>query len=127
MNKLKITALWVFLITSLIFSNTGTAIEREFAFLNLNQIKTLDNPAPTDKLSLYILPNGWRVMNDRFLNEIDLRLTECDKREEIVDAVKDRIINNPSSIHFYQEPVFLAFGVPVVFTGGLILGMILAK
>lgn len=119
--------LLVLLLTVLILSTTSKASERDFKKITLEDLAVLKNDAPKDNLTFYELPNGWNVINTNFLDKMNLKLNECKSRKEIVEVIKDRIIEKPSPISWYQEPIIMAYGVPIVFSSGLILGIILTK
>ena len=100
---------------------------RDIRKITLEDLSLLKNPAPSTNFSFYELPNGWNVINSNFMDKMNLKLNECKAHKEIVEPIKDRIIEKPLPISWFQEPVFMAFGVPVLFSSGVILGIILAK
>ena len=100
---------------------------RDFRKITFEDLSLVKNPAPISSYSFYELPNNWNVINTYFMDKMNLKLNECQARKEIVEVVKDRIIEKPMPISWFQEPTILAWGIPLTFTGGVILGVILSK
>lgn len=119
--------LLVLLLTVLILSTTSKAQERDIRKISLSDLSILETEASKTSIQFYELPKGWNVINTNFMDKMNLKLNECKARKEIVEVIKDRIIEKPTPISWYQEPIIMAYGVPVVFSTGLILGIILTK
>lgn len=120
----------VWLIILLISSTSNAAVEKDFRKISFNDVMTyglIEFNAPGNKYVFYDIDNGWNIINTYFWKNINFKLNLCDAREEFVDPVKDNIINNPLALKWYQEPVVIIWGVPVIFTAGFALGFLLAK
>ena len=65
---------------------------REVAIGNLQT--TLEFPAPKNKFIIYRLHGGYRVINDFLLETINLQLHKYKARQEIVDPIKNKIIES---------------------------------
>ncbi len=119
--------LLVLLLTVLILSTTSKAQERDIRKISLSDLSILETEASKTSIQFYELPKGWNVINTNFMDKMNLKLNECKARKEIVEVIKDRIIEKPTPISWYQEPIIMAYGVPIVFSSGLILGIIIMK
>jgi hypothetical protein len=108
-------------------SNSEEKISRDIKKISIDELSILQNPAPINAYSFYELPNDWNLINTHFMDKINLKLNECKARKEIVEPIKDQIFDNPSQTSFFQEPIIIAFGIPVIFSFGVITGIILMK
>jgi hypothetical protein len=68
---------------------------------------------------------GWVVLNEFFFHNIHLKLAQCSEHIRLVEPIKDRIIKNPETISWYQEKPIVVFGISIMFSLGLLAGVIL--
>lgn len=87
----------------------------------------LHKSAPMKKYVLITLPNDWFVMNNFFLERINLKLNYYKAEKQIVSPIKDEILRNPTPISWYQDKDVLVLGVPILVVAGFILGVFVAK
>lgn len=96
--------------------------------LTLEAVKfELTMPAPKNNYTYFEAPNGWNILNDKFWFSINLSMNKCKARKEVVEPVKDEVINRPVTPSWYQNPTIIILGVPVVFAVGLVVGVIVTK
>ena len=86
---------------------------------------TLSLPASKLNYVFYDIGNEWLIMNSLFFKDIHLKVLRAKENTELVEPIKDRIIKNPENISWYQNRTVIIFGLPVVFSTGLILGLLL--
>ena len=125
MRKQKVVVLSMLL--SLFQINLGIA-KTEFKLINIDILPSilLENPALNDEIYYKIeLKSGfssWGLINDGFLNKIDLKLERCKARTEIVEKVKDKAIKKSSALD-----KLVIFGLPFSFSLGMAVGVMLMK
>lgn len=83
-------------------------------------LQSLFTEAPKDKYVMMDIGQGWLVINSFFFNSIHLKLAESEAQIKIVEP----ILLNPEKISWYQEKSLVLFGIPIIFSTGLILGLL---
>ena len=99
-------------------------------FRNIKQSEAvvfLKIPASQTTYIFYSLPGNWNLINTKFWDDVNLRLNEYAAHQEIVEPVKDQIIDNPCDESFYQKPVFIVLGISVAFIAGGVLGALIVS
>lgn len=120
------------LLVLLILSSTNSiakTIESDTGIVDIKLInETLMLKAPTSIYVVFSLMDdlkttGWVLVNDLFLNDIDLKLEHCKARKEFVEPLKDEAIENKSDFTFYVAVI----GIPVSFSVGVFAAILLIK
>lgn len=103
------------------WNNSYAKYDRDFRQITLRDIEaTLKFPAPTNIFIVYRLSGGYRLINNFFWEKINLQLNQCKAHKEIVEPVKNKIIEE--KISWWQEEKFIFVGGSIIFILGASLG-----
>lgn len=112
------------LLTILLVSLKSNASINDFQLKPLFELEPkLQYAAPTGEFVMYDIGKGWLIINAAFFQEIHLKLSKCDKYQEIVSPIKTEMIFNPNEISWYQNKSVILTGVPIIFFAGLLTAM----